>query len=117
MKILTKSLLLSTLLSAMAAPAQAEKTWYRGVVDRVLLYGSDGEFVVTLNNDSLKNCLHQYAYFDQQAMSAEKLRSAYAMALTSLTASQPFGVVIDPAENGENGKCLVRDGVELKIEQ
>jgi hypothetical protein len=80
-------------------------SWYVGEVKRIALIGSDGSFIVTLKNTALDNCKHKYAYFNAGSLGEGRLKHAYSMALTSLTAGVDMGIVIDKAVNGPDGQC------------
>ncbi|WP_064791911.1 hypothetical protein [Shewanella woodyi] len=88
-----------------SASAHSAGAWYVGKVKRVALLASDGSFIVTLKNTALDDCQHKYAYFSGSSLGDGRLKNAYAMALTSLTAGLNMGIVIDKARNGPGGKC------------
>lgn len=99
-----KLLTLSLALFLISSSAMAGSQWYRGVVDRVSISG-DGEFVVTFESDALSDCMHGYAYFNQGSLGEFKFKTAYTIALTSLTTGRSMGVVINKDINGPGGKC------------
>ena len=88
-----------------AATAHAGPAWYAGPVDRVSPFGSDGSFLVTLENGVLNDCMHNYAYFYVGQLGLERVKNAYAIALTSITTGKEMGIVIDKTINGSGGNC------------
>jgi hypothetical protein len=86
----------------------AGSAWYVGPVKRVALLGSDGSFVVTVENDVLSDCNYQYAYFDVAKLGIERVNKAYTMALTSLSTGYNMGIVIDKDINGPGGDCYAK---------
>lgn len=104
---LKQLLILLTMLSAFIPyAAHADRQWYVGQVSRVaLIDGNDSSFIVSFKNGALDDCQYKYAYFYGGMIGQERLKSAYALAITSLTTGLDMGVVIDKAVNGAGGQC------------
>jgi hypothetical protein len=71
------------------------------------LLSDDGSFVVTVNTDAFDDCAYKYAYFLTSNVGAERIKMAYAMAMTSVTTKMEMNFVIDKAAKGPSGQCYV----------
>ena len=100
-----KRLLILVLAGGLSLQAVAKPTWYSGQVNRVSLTSGDSSFLVTMKNGVLDDCQHEYVYFYADKLGAEKTRSAYTLAVTSVTTGLEMGVVIDKSINGPGGRC------------
>lgn len=103
MKYLLSVFLLVSVSVLSSLPAHAASAWYVGKVSRIALIGSG--FIVRFKNDALNNCKYKYAYFTIEKLDELKVKQAYSMALTSLTANINMGVVFNIDTNGVGGLC------------
>lgn len=104
-KIIKKAALAALMTISCMGAANAAAEFYSGTVTRVALLGTDGSFIVTLNNSSLDDCQHRYAFIYAEDLGEIKVDRAYQMALTSITTGVEMGVVIDKDTNGAGGQC------------
>ncbi len=86
--------------------ANAQNRGFHGKVTELVTLGSDGSFMVYINNQELiDTCFHKRVYFRVSHMGIERTKLAFSMALTAFSADKSYGVIVDLPEVG--GICNV----------
>ncbi|WP_459924012.1 hypothetical protein [Desulfatiferula olefinivorans] len=87
-------IILSVILTA--SSAYAKNSWKYGHVTHIQTLGSDGSFMVYMDNETVKAvCQYQRVYFRVSDMGVERTKLAYSMALSAYLSGKRWGVVID----------------------
>lgn len=80
----------------LSGSANAANSWYWGEVNRVLTLGSDGSFLIYIDNSTIvENCAHERIVFQVSDMGSERTKAALTMAMTAFVSGKLYGVVVD----------------------
>jgi len=102
-----KTILSAVLLALISFSVSAGNTNYYGVVTRISFLDNQGSFVVTVDSNMFVDCRYKYAYFMVDKIGQERVKMAYSMTLTSLTAKMKMNFVIDKQNKGSADECYV----------
>lgn len=74
----------------------ADNQWYWGAATKIITEGTDGSFIVYVDNPTLRNtCAYARVRVSVANLGPERTKAAMALALSALHTGREFGVVVD----------------------